>query len=95
MRLIDAAELMTIADEVTFMGFQAVERKKSFMDLISAMLKHCTPIEAEPVRHGRWKPTAEYDSCYCSRCLKQYTGFFASDWNYCPNCGARMDGESE
>ena len=51
-------------------------------------------IEAEPVRHGRWEPTPEYDSCWCSCCKKQYTGFFASDWNYCPNCGAKMmDGD--
>ena len=37
----------------------------------------------------------EYDSCWCSCCKKQYTGFFASGWPYCPNCGAKMDGEQK
>lgn len=51
--------------------------------------------EREPVRHGRWVPTPEYDSCWCSCCKKQYTGFFASGWNYCPNCGAKMGGDDD
>lgn len=58
--------------------------------IIKSILKDTPTIEAEPVRHGRWVPTPEYDSCWCSCCKKQYTGFFASDWNYCPHCGAKM-----
>ena len=49
MRLIDADALKRRADEVTFMGFQAVERKKHFMDLVSAMAKSCPTIDAVPV----------------------------------------------
>lgn len=45
-----------------------------------------------PVRHGRWvKPTRVPDSMLdeCSLC-----GFDcgAYTFNYCPNCGAKMDG---
>ena len=50
-----------------------------------------------PVRHGRWEPlTMSTDNgmevlwvhaeCGCERYEKS---------NYCPNCGARMDGDGE
>lgn len=48
--------------------------------------------DVAPVVHGKWKAEG-LDNCYCSRCVKTYIGFFASSWNYCPNCGAKMDGE--
>ena len=54
-------------------------------------------IEAEPVRHGRWIERKSLHaeggiSAKCSACKKdvQYLG---NPLNYCPNCGARMDGE--
>lgn len=58
-----------------------------------SMVHSAKAADVVEVAHGRWIPTSEYDSCWCSCCKKQYTGFFASYWNYCPNCGARMDGE--
>lgn len=39
------------------------------------------------VRHGRWLEGKSLEKC--SLCGKK--GF--PDWNYCPNCGARMDKE--
>lgn len=53
-------------------------------------------IEAEPVRHGEWLTIIEaneygepYQSgVYCSECGE--TSIYEP--NYCPNCGARMDG---
>ena len=51
--------------------------------------------DVEPVRHGRWiKPTRVPDSMMdeCSLC-----GFDCGSYtyNYCPNCGAIMDGDGE
>ena len=51
-------------------------------------------LDAVPVRHGKWisKSTGgEYFDC-CSEC--GYVEWDAPN-NYCPNCGARMDGESD
>lgn len=49
-------------------------------------------IDALPVAHGEWiydGKFAELNKFYCSKCKR--TEFRMSD--YCPNCGARMDGE--
>lgn len=58
---------------------------------------YCTPtINAEPIRYGRWigKPIGGYSTVRCSMC---YSVFAENNgkWNYCPHCGARMDGEEE
>lgn len=46
-----------------------------------------------PVRHGRW--IASHDEfCACSICkYPVYVGW--NQTNYCPNCGAKMDGGNE
>lgn len=50
--------------------------------------------EFAPVRHGRWIEDHDYLKCpECSVMVKRdFTFFDIGDWNYCPNCGARMDG---
>lgn len=61
-------------------------------------------IDAAPVRHGRWvKMTGmlppEYHGHYeCSECQWHMKGIRNSwtreeDMLYCPNCGAKMDGD--
>ena len=45
-------------------------------------------IEAEPVRHGRWEYKHFSSEPHCSLCLAEYP----IETNYCPNCGAKMDG---
>ena len=47
---------------------------------------HEPTIEAEPVRHGKW--IIEDGHVCCSEC-----GEISKEYNYCPNCGARMDEE--
>lgn len=45
------------------------------------------PEDVQPVKHGRWKWS---EGGQCSEC-----GFHNSNfgYNYCPNCGAIMDGD--
>ena len=55
-------------------------------------LRDMKTADVSPVRHGRWLPfhsTAAGDIQYCSACEIGCT------WkpNYCPNCGAKMDGD--
>ena len=49
--------------------------------------------DVAPVRHGRWiMHDDEFGlTCECSVCHIETMG----DGNYCPNCGAKMDGGAE
>ena len=59
--------------------------------------------DVEEVRHGRWiiipeiKDNETKEKVVCSRCFhtahKDFRGFIISD--YCPDCGAKMDGGEE
>lgn len=60
---------------------------------IRGMLMDVPSADVAPVRHGRWVVIdAEEPRRYgCSECKRL-------SWhmeNYCPNCGARMDGEDD
>lgn len=56
-----------------------------FSDIITPILISMTTVDAEPVRHGHW----EWDGDFiCSNCGERG---HRNKWNYCPNCGARMD----
>lgn len=49
--------------------------------------------DVEPVRHGRWVEKEKYTFGImydCSLCENRILDNGHS-WNYCPNCGARMD----
>lgn len=46
-------------------------------------------IDAEPVVHGRW--ISHFDRSECSACGGICWADSASTYDYCPNCGAKMD----
>ena len=49
-------------------------------------------LKAEPVKHGEWKCMADCGVTECDQCgwsIEEYVG----DYNFCPNCGAKMDGD--
>lgn len=63
-------------------------------------------VDAVPVVHGRWiikdNPGTGWYRVTCSECGEDVTsvapviGFFPkakATWDFCPNCGARMDGK--
>ena len=51
--------------------------------------------DVAPVVHGRWIPAVHVgDCCYrCSECQFLRDTYLLDIGNYCPNCGAKMDGE--
>lgn len=53
-------------------------------------LMEIPPADVAPVRHGRWLcvDTDTEQFFLCNRCKKKE--YWES--NYCPNCGAKMDG---
>ena len=55
--------------------------------------------DVAPVRHAKWELIDECinEGVYCSNCRKKiYRSEYANQKvksNYCPNCGAKMDGD--
>lgn len=64
-------------------------------ELFKKLVDDAPTIDAEPVRHGRWKAgNSEFgwaEDIDCSECGSMYN-FFKKP-NYCPNCGAKMGAE--
>ena len=60
-------------------------------------------VDAKPVRHGKWiygEGKSGNDGYYCTNChehikwnYKNESIDFIQKYNYCPYCGAKMDGE--
>jgi NAD-dependent SIR2 family protein deacetylase len=53
-------------------------------------------VDAVEVVHGEWERTEYHGFIRCSKCKDVYIDdSWVADgkWNYCPNCGAKMDGE--
>lgn len=48
----------------------------------------------DPVKHGRWELRHIYgeDPCGCSECGNSVN---VHGYQYCPSCGAKMDGDAE
>ena len=63
-------------------------------DVVIADIKGMKAADVAPVRHGRWieKDKYTFGVIYdCSICGNRILDTGHS-WNYCPNCGAMMDG---
>ena len=65
------------------------------LDVIDKMMDDT--VEAEPVKHGRW--VKDGDFLICLECeseinIKNSLGV-ENHKNYCPHCGAKMDGGTE
>lgn len=48
--------------------------------------------DVAPVVHGRWNEDHDYIKCpECGVMVKRdFTFFGIGNWNFCPNCGAKM-----
>ena len=60
-----------------------------------SILKRIPSADVQPVKHGRWIPRIlplNKAGNECSACLAISVG--AMKPYYCPNCGAKMDGET-
>lgn len=58
-------------------------------------IKQIPTVKVEAVRHGRWiVHTFGLIHSECSECKFDWNGDLSS-WRFCPNCGAKMDGDIE
>lgn len=64
-----------------------------FFDGVMTMVDTAPAVDAEPVRHGKWVDNGLPNSMLskCSECGMLHG---ACTFNYCPHCGAKMDGDT-
>lgn len=57
------------------------------------LLDHVPDADVSTVVHGKWTAgmSTTIDTTKCSVCGKVFQAYY-SDYQYCPRCGARMDG---
>lgn len=58
------------------------------------MIEDMPAADVAPVRHGRWEEASDGDGIVCPFCRTDFcTIIYDTEYfNYCPNCGAKMDG---
>ena len=94
------AAIDAIDGEIEITGRTNAEAVKGYVRLVKDRLERLPSAQptAEPVRHGKWiKADSQqyfrkhYPAFTCSECGQRKDS--QKKWNYCPNCGARMDEE--
>ena len=92
-------------------ALDAIQAEREYMTrreewLAEHILTHCgyriiedmPAADVEPVRHGRWEAFYAEELCGYRRAYYVCSNCFNSsddEFDYCPNCGARMDGEAD
>ena len=67
-------------------------------DVVISDIKGMKAADVAPVRHGRWILDEKRYVIYCSEC-GEVSGYSLNlrdvreENHYCPNCGAKMDGD--
>lgn len=83
-------DIMNFPKECRQIGCAKIDKQ----DILEAL--RIPIIDAVPVRHGKWLLEWENEDTRmlrCSECRMVFNVGKGRDGNYCPNCGARMDGE--
>lgn len=94
MRLIDADKLVARLNDLYEW---CRDERRSGIEQAMCIVHEQLTVDAEPVRHGKWievvvaeTDTSRLINWECSECAIVVDH---NTDNYCPNCGARMDGE--
>ena len=98
-RLIDANELLRfLENEIDKLESSLNKWERDYVKAVrvAAKILRCFPtVDAVEVVHGRWMIYKGHfhDFAECSICGEAYGKDTAMAMNYCPNCGAKMDGD--
>lgn len=63
-------------------------------ELLQKILEEYGTADIAPVRHGRWR-LSEYAGINYYQCSLCGHSVSPTAYNYCPNCGAKMDGAKD
>lgn len=98
MRLIDADALIEQLNPEYLETRKLIEQGETHLDNLAEgyteiyrLIKAAPTIDAAPVRHGQWI----YGTCGCYKLCSSCDNLSDFYFDYCPNCGAKMDEVSE
>ena len=83
-------------------NMEATSPNKVYQNAMEDMIYYFIPkiideipsADVAPVRHGHWN-TGYFHDRVCSRCLHPDNDLSNYAHSYCPNCGAKMDGDND
>lgn len=89
--------------EFELCGGNLPEKYKAFVRRVLNDRNLIPSADVAPVVHGRWDGSGRYTfpggstavrctNCGCALTESEYR---LNNWNYCPNCGAKMDGGAD
>lgn len=78
-----------------------MEQNEAYMD--AEILRAIPTVDVVPVVHGRWDDSGRYTfpsgaaavRCTNCGCALTESEYHLNNWNYCPVCGAKMDGGTD
>lgn len=94
---IEREAAVKVAEKYGLANGSALGRHTGLADCIASEIADIPAADVDPVVHGRWVEKEKYTFGImydCSLCENRIldNGY---PWNYCPNCGAKMDLEEE
>jgi hypothetical protein len=95
MAYIDRDKAIAFVEE-QYRLFKDDDEKQAIVEGCIEALKFTPTADVEEMKHGAWIYSKTYytvDECNCSLCGQLMTTAEGVRMNYCPNCGAKMDGK--
>lgn len=89
MRCLDDVRILNKGDAESL---KQIERFKKVLNQICCDIDDIRTADVQPVRYGQWIWDGNKEECICSECGK---GNLKYSTVFCPDCGARMDGDIE
>lgn len=88
-------------DANQFSGYSLAENYCEGLYEATELIDDMPAADVAPVVHGRWAPFFDENDhwrqtfCKCSNCGQKYYVQVIKHYEYCPRCGAKMDGGVE
>lgn len=69
-----------------------VYKRQELCKAVASVFDSAPAADVAPVVHGRWREAGPLLECpFCGEIYSRVGGNSGKSWNYCPNCGVRMD----
>lgn len=67
------------------------------LKMVATWFEEAPTVDAVEVVHGRWILADDGDGDVCSVCGTDFCNIIyeTGNWNYCPNCGAKMEAQHD